>query len=243
MSIASEITRLDTAKANLKASINAKGGTLTNETIDQYYLAVDAIASGVPTDGTAVAGDILATKTAYSGNPSVKLTGTMINRGEVDTDITTKAQVVTIAQGYHNGSGTVQISSAEQAKIISGNIVEGVIILGQAGSAKAMTGLSVGNYLAAPPTASYNHTTELNTWTGKTIICEWQVSYSGDGGSAKLFEQSLTLNTSGKFIFYVVNSTTVRLTNSTSNITIASTSTQVTNIGGTTELTWNIYEA
>lgn len=41
MSIASEITRLDSAKASLKASINAKGGTLTAETLDQYYLAVD----------------------------------------------------------------------------------------------------------------------------------------------------------------------------------------------------------
>lgn len=49
--------------------------------------------------------------------------------------ISTKDATVKIAAGYHNGSGTVSISTAEQAKIISGNIKSGVSILGIAGAA------------------------------------------------------------------------------------------------------------
>jgi len=43
MSIASEISRLQTAKADLKTAITAKGGSLTTETLDDYASAVDAI--------------------------------------------------------------------------------------------------------------------------------------------------------------------------------------------------------
>lgn len=49
MSIATEIARLQQAKADLKASINAKGGSLTNETLDQYASAVDNISVAKPT--------------------------------------------------------------------------------------------------------------------------------------------------------------------------------------------------
>lgn len=41
MSIATEIARLQQAKADLKASIIAKGGTITDETIDEYAGFVD----------------------------------------------------------------------------------------------------------------------------------------------------------------------------------------------------------
>lgn len=89
-------------------------------------------AGGIPILGNATAAEILDGKTALSGGALV--TGTMPNRGEVDTDITTKAQVVTIAAGYHNGSGTVQIDATEIAKIASSNIRTGETILGVAGS-------------------------------------------------------------------------------------------------------------
>jgi hypothetical protein len=46
MSIASEISRLQNAKTALKASINAKGGTIADETIDQYSAFVDALQLG-----------------------------------------------------------------------------------------------------------------------------------------------------------------------------------------------------
>lgn len=83
-------------------------------------------------DATAVASEILATKTAYANG--LELAGTMPNRGAVTGTISTAAGTYTIAQGYHDGSGTVSLDSTEQAKIISENIKEGVEILGVTGS-------------------------------------------------------------------------------------------------------------
>lgn len=83
-------------------------------------------------DATAGAAEILITKTAYvAGN---KITGTMPNRGAQTGSISSKTQSITIQQGYHDGSGSVSIASAEQAKIIATNIRQGVTILGVEGS-------------------------------------------------------------------------------------------------------------
>ncbi len=82
-------------------------------------------------DATAVASEILNTKTAYvNGN---KITGTMPNRGAVSGTIATKEGTYAIAQGYHDGSGSVSIDATEQAKIIASNIKSGVEILGVTG--------------------------------------------------------------------------------------------------------------
>lgn len=81
---------------------------------------------------TATQSEVLATKT-FASHGSV-LTGTMPNIGEQDSVITTVAQSVAISQGYHDGSGTVEIDSTEQAKIIASNIRDGVSILGVVGN-------------------------------------------------------------------------------------------------------------
>lgn len=81
---------------------------------------------------TATASQILSGATA-GVNGSV-VTGTMTNNGAVSGTISTKAQQYTVPAGYHDGSGKVQISSTEQAKIIAGNIKSGVEILGVTGS-------------------------------------------------------------------------------------------------------------
>lgn len=83
-------------------------------------------------DATATASEILATKTAYVNGS--KITGTMPNRGAVSGTISTVAQSYSIAEGYHDGSGTVEIDSTEQAKIIASNIKDGVQILGVTGT-------------------------------------------------------------------------------------------------------------
>ena len=84
------------------------------------------------TDADATASEILLNKTAYVNKN--KVTGTMPNRGQVTGTISTKAGTYTIQNGYHDGSGTVGISSTEQAKIIAGNIKSGVTILGVEGT-------------------------------------------------------------------------------------------------------------
>ena len=83
------------------------------------------------TDADAAASEILYGKTAYVNKN--KLTGSMPNRGAVTGSISTVAGTYSIQNGYHDGSGTVSIDSTEQAKIIAGNIKNGVEILGVTG--------------------------------------------------------------------------------------------------------------
>lgn len=83
-------------------------------------------------DATATAAEILLGKTAYKNG--AKLTGTMPNNGAVSGTITTKEQQYTVPQGYHDGSGKVSIDAQEQAKVIPGNIKDGVEILGVTGT-------------------------------------------------------------------------------------------------------------
>lgn len=56
MSIASEISRLQTAKASLKSSIEAKGVTVSSSAkLDDYYVFVDNISGGSGGSGASVA--------------------------------------------------------------------------------------------------------------------------------------------------------------------------------------------
>ena len=83
-------------------------------------------------DATASDAEILTGKSAYVRG--VKINGAMKNNGSVSGKISTKAGKYTVPQGYHDGSGTVQIDSTEQAKIIGANIRQGVTILGVEGT-------------------------------------------------------------------------------------------------------------
>lgn len=89
-------------------------------------------------DATASAAEILSGKTAY--NKAQKITGTMKNNGAVAGKINTKASQYTVPQGYHDGSGKVQIDPTEQSKIIAENIRDGVTILGVTGSMSGTEG-------------------------------------------------------------------------------------------------------
>lgn len=89
-------------------------------------------------DATVAVAEMLSGKTAYARK--VKLTGTMPNRGAVTGKIASKEGKYTIAQGYHDGSGTVGIDETEQAKLISQNIRQGVTILGVEGTMSGMEG-------------------------------------------------------------------------------------------------------
>lgn len=83
-------------------------------------------------EATALVGEVLAGKTF--GARGQMLEGTMPNRGAQTGEISTVAQQVGIQNGYHDGSGNVQIAATEQAKIIAGNIKAGVQILGVTGT-------------------------------------------------------------------------------------------------------------
>lgn len=118
-------------------------------------------------DANALASEVLTGKTAYVTGS--KVTGTMPNRGSVVGTITTKSDSYTIQNGYYDGSGSVSIDSAEQAKIIAGNIKSGVQILGVTGTYEGEGGTgqtkTVTPYTTSQtvlPDTGYDYLTQVN---------------------------------------------------------------------------------
>ena len=121
--------------------IDLTADTVTADKILASYTAHDAsgaIITGTcdfdvnSQDATVKVAEILDGKTAYA--KGTKLTGTMPNNGAVSLTISTLDQEVSIAQGYHDGSGKVTILDTEKAKLIASNIKQGITILGVEGT-------------------------------------------------------------------------------------------------------------
>lgn len=83
-------------------------------------------------DADVSASEVLSGKTFY-GASGEKQTGTMPNRGAVSGTIDDVSTPYSIQAGYHDGSGTVGVDATEAAKLVPGNIKEGVEILGVTG--------------------------------------------------------------------------------------------------------------
>lgn len=96
------------------------------------------VASG---DATVQVAEMLTGKTAYARG--AKLIGTMPNRGAVSLKISDVNDEISVAQGYHDGSGKVSLLDEEKAKIIAANIKLGVTILGVEGQLKPSSSITV----------------------------------------------------------------------------------------------------
>ena len=119
---------------------------LTADTVDAAhmlsgYTAHDA--SGAPVTGSCdfdsnTQNDTLTVSEALVGKTfharGTAYTGTMPNNGAVAGVIDDVSTPYTIPAGYHDGSGTVSVDSTDAAKIIPGNIKDGVEILGVTGT-------------------------------------------------------------------------------------------------------------
>ena len=130
--------------------IDLTADTVTADKILSSYTAHDAKGDTITgtcefdvnsQDATVKVAEILSGKTAYARG--TKLTGTMPNNGAVSLSISTVDQEVSIAQGYHDGSGTVSIISTEQAKLIASNIKQGITILGVTGTLEPSSAIKV----------------------------------------------------------------------------------------------------
>lgn len=132
-------------------------------------------------DATATESEILTGKTAY--NKGVKITGKMPNNGAVSGTITTKAGTYTVPQGYHDGSGKVQISTTEQAKIVPENIRQGVSILGVSGTMSTTEG-EKRQEKTVTPTASEQIVTPDSGYTCLTSVTVRAIPYVESTNSA-----------------------------------------------------------
>lgn len=156
--------------------IDLTGDTVTPEQLAEGVTAHDksgAKITGTNTydsdtqDATVAVAEILSGKTAYARG--AKITGTMKNNGAVNGNISTKDGVYTVPQGYHDGSGKVQISSTEQAKLIPENIRDGVTILGVGGTMSGSEGVKPQAKTATPgaeeqvilPDSGYTHLSQV----------------------------------------------------------------------------------
>lgn len=141
--------------------IDLTGDTITADKLASGITAHDK--SGAPITGTntydadtsdadASAAEILLNKIAYVN--ANKLTGTMPNNGAVTGTISAVAQEYTVPAGYHDGSGKVSIANDEQAKLIAGNIKNGVEILGVTGTLSPAEDVTAQSKTATPATTS-----------------------------------------------------------------------------------------
>lgn len=118
-------------------------------------------------DATAVAAEILLSKTAYKNGS--KLTGTMPNNGGTNVTVTSKSGT-TIPQGYSDGSAKAVIDSTSAAALIAENIRESVTILGITGTmsgsedvhaqAKTVTP-STSQQVVTPDSPDYNYLSQV----------------------------------------------------------------------------------
>lgn len=130
--------------------IDLTADTVTADKVLASYTAHDAsgaIITGTcdydvnSQDATVKVAEILDGKTAYARG--TKLEGTMPNNGAIALYISSVDDEVSIAQGYHDGSGKVSILAEEKAKLIASNIKQGISILGVEGTLEPSSEVTV----------------------------------------------------------------------------------------------------
>ena len=110
-------------------SVVIKGTTYSTDVvgIPKSDSSGDAVFYNTAADDVAAANVLVNMKFHGAGGAGV---GQMPENGTVTATISSKADVIQIAEGHHSGSGTVQLASAEKDKLIAQNIKCGVTLFG-----------------------------------------------------------------------------------------------------------------
>lgn len=139
--------------------IDLTADTVTEDKILASYTAHDASGNVITgtcdfdvnsQDATVKVAEMLIGKTAYARG--TKLTGTMPNNGSISLTISEVNEEVSVAQGYHDGSGKVSILETEKAKLIASNIKQGITILGVTGTLEPSSAIKVHSKTVTPKT-------------------------------------------------------------------------------------------
>lgn len=113
-------------------------------------------------DATAAAAEILKDKTAYVAGS--KLTGTMPNNGAKHLKIADKNTPVPIPMGFHDGSGDAALDATEAAKLIPGNIRQGITLFGVEGDMSGTEGAKPQAKTVTPTFSSQEITPDSPTY-------------------------------------------------------------------------------
>lgn len=133
-------------------------------------------------DATAVAAEILSGKTAY--NKGSKITGTMPNVGAEHSTFTDAKAYVSISRGYHDGTGTVSLSTEEENKFIPANIRQGVTLLGVEGSMTGNEGVNSQANKTVTPSATQQTITPDSGYTHLSQVTVKAIPYNESTNSA-----------------------------------------------------------
>lgn len=104
-------------------------------------------------EDTIVAEHVLSGDT-FHGADGESSSGSMTNRGSVAGTIASKDAVYTIAKGYHDGTGTCQLSAVEKAKLLPENIKKSTVLLGITGTYEGEGATLQSKSVSYTPTAS-----------------------------------------------------------------------------------------
>jgi hypothetical protein len=128
--------------------------TSVNDIHDTDLPAIsNKIDAGFALTGDAVVGNVLDGKFFYKDNYQAKLEGTMPNNSSNNVEVT-DVDGTLIPTGFYDGTGSAVLSAAEAAKVVSGNILSGVTLLGVAGKTEVVDTTEAGSPAAEGDIAS-----------------------------------------------------------------------------------------